>query len=81
VTRFVETLTFFQPISNLTMQRVAFGGDERPWSSMRDTAFDRGLRRKMLIRPFARQVKMGITSEVLYQLSYSGERTTLGRSR
>jgi hypothetical protein len=47
-----EISAFFQPISNLTTQPVAFGGDQRPRSSMRNTEFDWGLCGKLLITPF-----------------------------
>jgi hypothetical protein len=43
---------FFQPISNLTTQRVAYDGNEWPPSSKRNNAFELQLRRKMLIMPF-----------------------------
>ena len=73
-----ENLKFFQPISNLTTQRVAYNGDERPQWSVRNTAFEQQLCTKSPFTPFARQAKTGITSEVLYQLSYSGEGSILG---
>ena len=55
----VENLSFFQPISNLTTQRMAYNGDQRTRPSMRNMAFDRGLRRKMLITPFCERSQDG----------------------
>jgi hypothetical protein len=43
---------FFQPISNLTTQRLAYDGNEWPPPSTRNNAFELQLRIKMLITPF-----------------------------
>jgi hypothetical protein len=50
---------FFQPISNLTTQRVAYDGNEWPPSSTRNNAFELQLRRKMLITPFCAKYQEG----------------------
>jgi hypothetical protein len=54
-----EIGAFFQPISNLTTQRVAYNGNERPPPSMRNNAFELQLRRKMLITPFYARYQEG----------------------
>jgi hypothetical protein len=47
-----EIGAFFQPISNLTTQRLAYDGNEWPPPSTRNNAFELQLRIKMLITPF-----------------------------
>jgi hypothetical protein len=54
-----EIGALFQPISNLTTQRVAYSGYERPLSSTRNNAFELQLRKKMLITPFCATYQEG----------------------
>jgi hypothetical protein len=54
-----EIGAFFQPISNLTTQRVAYNGNEWPPLCTRKNARELQLRRKMLITPFCARYQEG----------------------